>query len=62
MDLPPAGDAKSGWSDRLGRIGDRFAVLAAATWEHLRIHWTDALLAVGFVFVALLTAYVLVKG
>ena len=35
---------------------------ADAVWQHLRNHWTDALLAVGFVFVILLSTYLLMKG
>lgn len=33
-----------------------------AVWQHLRVNWTDGLLALGFLAVILLSAYILVRG
>lgn len=33
-----------------------------AVWQHLRVNWTDGLLALGFLAVILLSAYILLRG
>jgi hypothetical protein len=47
---------------RLRQVREQFTPYVDAAWEHLKANWTDGLLAVGFVIVALLSAYVLLRG
>jgi hypothetical protein len=52
----------TGIEGRLREVWERFSPYAEAAWEHLKLNWTDGLLAIGFVVVALLSAYVLLRG
>ena len=44
------------------RTWHAFALQVEAVWQHLRHNWTDAILAVGFVAVIVLSAYALLRS
>jgi hypothetical protein len=58
----PTRDARGSYESRLRRAWNAIAPVAEAVWEHLKVNWTDALLALGFFAVILLSTYVLLKG
>lgn len=62
----PAGDGDSGrlraLEVRLRQARARLAPYMEAVREHFSVHWTDGLLAIGFLAVGMLTAYLLLKG
>lgn len=46
---------------QIRRAFDLVTPYAEAVWSHLRVHWTDAFIALGFVAVVLLSAYLLLR-
>ena len=59
MQGPTSRGVKNGFDARLRRAWNS---VVPPVWDHLRHKWTDALLALGFLAVILLSAYVLLKG
>jgi len=61
MDGPMMRGAKNDSESWLQRARGAMTPAARAVWEHLRHNWTDGLLALGFLAVMVLSAYVMLK-
>ena len=62
MSGPTSRDARGGLEPWMRRLRNLVTSYGEAVFDHLRHNWTDALLAIGFLAVFLLSAYVLLKG
>jgi hypothetical protein len=62
MDMPTPPRGLKSVEGQFRRARDWVTPYAVAVWNHLRVHWTDAILFFGFVAVGLLTGYLLLKS
>ena len=62
MNGPTSHDVRNELEPRFRRFLHGVTAFADAAWHHLKHKWTDALLALGFVAVIVLSAYALLKG